>query len=231
MAMTLPFIIPEAPSRLQSTSPPARTLPCGCPQLQGSPGKARVQGTEAWECLQSEWESSAYRTRPHSRTKALACLLIPNPGYFHLTGPSRQNLCAGVVVGTVTVSRDWAVKMLDSEISCPGLIASLLSHQSLEWQPGHSQTLAASVPTFKAWLVHTSYWQSLASVLKGAAPHLLRPKAQLGLPASRGLFRHVVIAESWEVGQGGTQARRTGSQADGLLKRKRGQHLVFKACF
>lgn len=128
MAVTLPFIIPEAPRRLQSTSPPARTLPCGCPQLQGSPGKARVQGTEAWECLQSEWESSAYRTRPHSRTKALACLLIPNPGCFHLTGPSRQNLCAGVVVGTVTVSRDRAVKMLDwDQLPWPHSISALTS--------------------------------------------------------------------------------------------------------
>ena len=147
--------------------PPAAREPCQSHRSRG------------WEHLWGEPQSSVYNSRLQSRAKALFCASwSQGQGCFHVTSTTRQSLCARVV-GTVT--RDWAAEIVVSEVGCPSLGASPLSH-SRAWSgirnltdPGRPHHHLKSLPG-----VHGHAGEVLASVLERAATHLFIRRLRLG---------------------------------------------------
>lgn len=152
-----------------SPKPPAAREPCQSHRSRG------------WEYLWGEPQSSVYNSRLQSRAKALSCASwSQGQGCFHMTSTTRQSLCAVVVVGTVT--RDWAAETVVSEVSCPSLGASPLSHyKNLEQhqEPHRPWPACHHLKSLPGTHGHTG--EILASVLERAATHLFILRLRLGL--------------------------------------------------
>ena len=169
-----------------SLKPPAAREPCQSSRSRG------------WEHLWGEPQSGVYNSRLQSRAKALSCASwSQGQGCFHMTSTTRQSLCAVVVVGTVT--RDWAAETVVSEVSCPSLGASPLSHYKiLEWHqephgPWPPRRHLKSLPG-----THGHTGEILASVLEKAATHLFILRLRLGLQPPLG-FSVVWLSQNPEM--------------------------------